>query len=114
MTSDLPDYTRYVQITVSFPSPDIPNPKPYEGSVTTAGVPVTLDVNADLGKNGGDGYITCDGPGNLLVTLSKDGATFTTNITVKVNEVLDLSGLNIDTIKIDATANNTAYRCMVV
>lgn len=114
MPTDLPDYTRHVAITVSFPSADIGNPKKYEGSIATAGSPATLDINTDLGRNSGDGYIVNDGPGDLQVDISKDGSTFTENITVKLDEVLDLSGLNIDTIKIDATVNGTAYRCLVI
>jgi len=111
---DLPDYTRYVAITVSFPSPTIGNPKKYEGTVATAGVKVTLAVNTDLGRNGGDGYITNDGDGNLKIDISKDGVTFETSITLEVDEVMDLAGLSIHTIKIDATENGTAYRCLVV
>ena len=114
MGGDMPDYLRYVSYTVLFPSPDIPNPKKYEGTVAVAGIPVTLAVKTDLGKNGGDGYITCDGAGDLLVDISKDGVVFETDITVKLSEVLSLSGLNIHTIKIDTTQSGTAYRCVVI
>ena len=114
MAGDLPDYTKYVQVTVSFPSPAIPNAKKYEGTIAVVGSPATLAVKTDLGKNGGDGYITCDGPGNLQVDISRDGVTFETDITIKLNEVLDLSGLSIHTIKIDATQNGTAYRVLVI
>jgi len=112
---DLPDYHGYV---ISIPAPPVPelvaNPKKYEGTVATVGTPVTLNVNTDLGRNSGDGYIVCDGPGGLEVDISYDGATFEENITVKKDEILDLGGLNIHTIKIDATVNGTAYRCLVV
>jgi len=112
---DLPDYHGYM---ISIPAPPVPelvaNPKKYEGTVATVGVPVTLNVNTDLGRNSGDGYIVCDGPGDLEVDLSYDGTTYEENITVKKDEILDLGGLNIHTIKIDATVNGTAYRCLVV
>jgi len=111
---DYPDGILPVTVTVVFPSVDIPNPKKYEGTVATAGTPVTLPVNDDLGKNAGDGYITCDGAGDLLVDVSKDGTDYETAITIKNTEVLLLGGLNIHTIKIDATQNGTAYRVLVV
>ncbi len=112
--SDLPDHTKLVQITVAFPSANIDNPKKYEGTVTTAGVPEVLDVNTDLGKNAGDGYIVCDGNGDLLVSISKDSVTFEEDITVKKDEILDLSGMNIDCLLIDATEDGTAYRVVVL
>jgi len=104
----------YVVVVPSEPSPLVHNPKKYEGTVATAGSPVTLDVNTDLGKNAGDGYIACDGDGNLEIDLSYNGVDFEEDITIKDGEALSLQGLNIDTIKIDATANNTAYRVLVI
>ena len=112
---DLPDYHEFV---ISVPAPPLPelvgNPKKYEGTVAEAGTPVTLEVNTDLGRNSGDGYIVNDGAGDLEVDISSDGATFETDITIKEDEILLLEGLNVHTIKIDATANGTAYRCLVV
>jgi len=103
-----------VEVTTNVPDPSVVNPKKYEGSVATVGVPTTLDVNDDLGHNAGDGYIVCDGPGNLEVDLSYDGSTFEEDITVKKNEVLLLGGMNIDSIKIDVTTDGTAYRVLVL
>ena len=103
-----------VKPSPSVPDPAVVNPKKYEGSVATVGVPVTLDVNDDLEHNSGDGYIVCDGPGDLEVDLSYDGSTFEEDITVKTDEILDLGGLNIDTIKIDVTQDGTAYRVIVI
>jgi len=112
---DLPDYHGYM---ISIPAPPVPelvsNPKKYEGTVAIAGTPVTLPVNTNLGRNSGDGYIVNDGPGDLQVDLSFDGVTYETDITIKKDEILDLGGLNIHTIKIDATVNGTAYRALVV
>jgi len=114
MPTDLPDYTRYVSMTVSFPSPIVGNPKKYEGSVAVVGTPVVLNVNTDLGKNAGDGYIINDGPGDLQIDISYDGTTFETDITVEEDEVFDLGGFNIHTIRIDATENGTEYRALVI
>jgi len=112
--SDLPDYTKYL-VSINLPAPAIVgNPKKYEGTVAIAGTPVTLNVNTDIGRNSGGGYIVNDGSGDLQVDLSFDGATYETDITIKKDEILDLGGLNIHTIKIDATVSGTAYRCLVV
>jgi len=114
LVEDLPDYHQYF-VSVSLPpSPDVTNPKKYEGSVATAGVPVTLSVNTDLGHNGGNGYLINDGPGDLEVDVSNDGLTFETDITVKEDEVLSLQGLSIHTLRIDATEDGTEYRVLVV
>ena len=112
---DLPDYTKYVINIPAPPSPElVTNPKKYEGTVAVVGTPATLNVNTDLGRNSGDGYIVCDGPGDLEVDLSDDGITFEEDISIKENETFDLGGLNTHTIKIDATSNGTAYRVLVV
>jgi len=75
---------------------------------------VTLDVNADLGHNGSNGYLTNDGPGDLKVDFSNDGVTFETDVTVEVDETISLEGLSLDTILIDATEDDTEYRVLVV
>lgn len=114
MTSGLPDYTRRITVVVLPATSDVKNPKKYEGSVAVVGTPDVLDVNADLDHNGTDGYIACDGSGDLEVDFSYDGTVFETDITIKNGEVFSLKGLNIDTIKVDATSNGTAYRVVVL
>lgn len=114
MVLDLPDYHQYF-VSVSLPqSPDVGNPKKYEGAVTTAGSPVTLAVNTDLGHNGRDGYIINDGAGNLEIDISNDGVTFEEDITLEPDEILSLTGLSIHTLILDATEDNTGYRSLVV
>lgn len=103
-----------VKPSPSVPDPAVVNPKKYEGTIATIGDPATLDINDDLGHNIGDGYIVCDGPGNLEVDISFDGSAFEEDITIKKNEVLRLNGMNVDTIKIDVTVDGTAYRVLVL
>ncbi len=82
---------------------------------------VTVDVNTALGRNSAGGWIACDGPGQLRVGLSADGTTgaittdgtTSTVLVVAAGEVLDLPA-GIDTMKIDADQNATAYRFEVV
>ena len=75
--------------------------------------PVSLDVNAALGHNAHDGYVVCDGAGNMTVAFSPDGTTFGDEATLKNGETISLEGLNIDTIRI-TWATNSAYRVFVV
>lgn len=101
---------------------DIGRPKVYETTVAVAGTPNTHDVNTDLGRNGGDGYIVNDGPGELEVEISDDGVNFMGGAatgadepaTLKKNEVLRLKGMTIDTLRIDADTDATAYRVVVI
>ena len=78
---------------------------------------ITVDINAALGRNSYGGWIANDGPGKLRVALSADGTTgaittdgtTSTVLVVAAGEVLDLPA-GIDTMKIDADQNSTAYR----
>lgn len=82
-------------------------------SFVTGESPVTHDVNADLGRNAVDGYITCDGPGNILIEISDNGTTFGSQHTLKVEDTLDLRNINVDKIKI-TWVSDSAYRILVV
>jgi len=129
MSSGQPDYTRQVAVTVF----DTPDPVTVQVSTTAGGVqfidgnsatfedssfvsgdsPATHDVNAALGRNGHDGYIVNDGAGNLTYQFSKDGTNWGGAHTLKKDETVKLTGLDIDSIKITWVAN-CGYRIMVV
>jgi len=86
----------------------------YEDTSFTSGdSPVVLDVNTDLGRNGRDGYIVNDGAGNFTVAVSDDGTTYGGSHTVKVDETLELTGLDIDKIRITWIADSS-YRVFIV
>ena len=88
--------------------------KVYEDTSFVVGdSPVTLDVNADMGRNARDGYIVCDGAGNILVKISRDGLTFDEQWTQKENEIVELTGLDIDKIRI-THVTDSSYRVNVV
>lgn len=122
MVSDLPDYITAVNVTVSFPSTEIGRPKVYDSTVASAGTKKTLDINTDLGRNGGDGYIKNKGDGLLYVYISDDGTNYNGGKTAGSNEKiiladkekLRLGGLNIDTIQLDSDEDGTAYKVVVV
>lgn len=88
--------------------------KVYEDTSFVSGdSPVTLDVNADMGRNAVDGYIVCDGSGNILVKISRDGLNFDEQWTQKENEIVNLKGFDIDKIRITHVADSS-YRVNVI
>jgi len=77
--------------------------------------PAVHDVNAALGgHNGHDGYITCDGAGDITVEFSPDGVTYGDAHTLKSAETISLEGLNIDLIRITRVSADSSYRVFVV
>jgi hypothetical protein len=84
-----------------------------DSSFVTGDSPATHDVNAALGRNGHDGYIVNDGAGNLTYQISNDGTNYGGAHTLKKDETVRLTGLDIDSIKITWSAD-TAYRILVV
>jgi len=82
-------------------------------SFLTGDSPVVLDVNADLGRNGRDGYIANDGAGNFTVEVSDDGTTYGGSHTVKAGEILEINGVDIDKVRITWIANS-AYRVFII
>lgn len=129
MTDDQPDYSQSVAVTVI----DTPDPMTVQVSTTAGGVqfiegrskkyedssfvtgdsPAVHDVNNDLGRNAHDGYIVNDGDGDLQYAISNDGNTYGDDHTLKKDETVKLTGMNIDKIRITWIAN-CGYRIMVV
>ena len=129
MASGQSDWTRAVAVTVF----DTPDPVTVQVSTSGSGQlwiagrtaafedasfvtgvsPVVHDVNFALGRNGHDGYIVNDGPGDLQYQISNNGTTYGGAHTLKQNETVKLTGLDIDSIKITWVAD-CGYRIMVV
>ncbi len=82
-------------------------------SFVTGDSPATHGVNAALGRNGHDGYIVNDGAGDLQYQVSDDGTNYGGAHTLKEDETVKLTGLNIYSIKMTWVAN-CGYRIMVV
>jgi hypothetical protein len=76
--------------------------------------PVTLDFNADTGRNAVEGWIISDGPGDFTVDISRDGLTFGDAFTMKKNEQVDLLRLNIDKLRITHGGTDSAYRVFLI
>lgn len=143
MTDDQPDYTQEVAVTVidtpdpitvvasvsspplnvTFPSTqDVNVLSDYiegrtasfeDASFVSGDSPATHDVNAILGRNGHDGYIVNDGAGDLQYQISDNGTNYGGAHTLKKDETVKLTGLDIDSIKI-TWISNCGYRIMVV
>ena len=79
----------------------------------TGDSPVVLDVNTDLGRNGRDGYIANDGAGNFTVEISDNETNYGGVHTVKAGEILEIEGIDIDSVRI-TWISNSSYRVFVV
>lgn len=89
--------------------------KTYEDTSFVVGEsPKVLDFNSDTGRNAVDGYIICDGAGNITVDFSLNGTTYGDKATLKTGEVLDLAGLDIDSLRITHTGTDSSYRAYLV
>lgn len=85
--------------------------KVYEdASFISADSPQTHDMNADTGRNAVDGYIICDGSGNIQVDISRNGIAFGDKFTMKKGERVNLLHLDIDKIRVTWTGTDSAYR----
>lgn len=79
---------------------------------TSAETLSVLNVLSDLGRSGHQGTFINDGPGEILVEISFDGATYGGLHTLKGGEQMALSDLKIAKIRL-TYVDPTAYRCMV-
>jgi hypothetical protein len=71
----------------------------------------TLDVEAVLKRNGIDGYVVCDGAGDITVEISGDGTNFDQEILLKKNERLNLINFNSNAIRV-TSVSLSAYRVL--
>lgn len=83
-----------------------------DANFTSADSPAVLDVATDLGRHGSRGYITNDGPGDILVEFSFDGTTYGGQHTLRGEDVLTLDDLKIRKIRI-THVDNSSYRALV-
>ena len=79
-------------------------------SFSSSDSPATIDFNSTLGRNAINGYVKCDGAGDIIVSISEDGSTYGDNIRLKSGETLSLRAISIDSIKITFDSANSSYR----
>ena len=75
--------------------------------------PALLPFNADTGRNSVDGYVICDGPGNIVCDFSRDGATYGGAWTMYSGEMIGVRNYDIHTLRITHVADS-AYRVNLI
>ena len=88
--------------------------KSYEGVLNAGNSPLILDFNADAGRNALDGWITCDGTGDILVAFSRDGAAFGDNWTMKEGENTNFRNFDIDSVRLTRISADSNYRVVLL
>ena len=81
-----------------------------DSSFVVGDSPKTIDLNAALGYNATAGYVACDGVGDILVKLSRNGTAFGEQFAMKSGDILPIDGLKLDTIVITHSGVNSSYR----
>jgi hypothetical protein len=79
----------------------------------TGDSPVTIDAYGDLGSYVHDGYIICDGAGNIQVDVSRDGITYGDKWTMKSGEKVSFLRMDIKKIRI-TWVSDSAYRLNII
>lgn len=76
----------------------------------------THDFNGDTGRTAVDGYIICDGTGNIKVDVSRDGLVYGDQFTIRAGENIGLAHLKIDSIRVRLTdtTSTSAYRIFLI
>lgn len=88
--------------------------KAYEDANFVVGdSPAVHDFYSDTGRYAIDGWIVCDGDGDIQVDYTRDGITYGSKWTMKKNETVDLLRLDIKKIRITHVADS-AYRIFLV
>jgi len=100
-------------VTTSFSPLGVVN-KAYEGTVTAGNSPVTIDFNLDAGRNAVDGWVNCDGDGDMQVSFSRDGVTYGDAWTMKKGENTGVRNFDIDSLKITHSGDDAAYRVVLI
>jgi hypothetical protein len=104
---------RATAVTTSFSPLGVVN-KSYEGTVTAGNSPIVLDFNGDAGRNAVDGWVNCDGDGDMLVAFSRDGITYGDDWTMKKGENTGVRNFDIDSIRITHSGTDAAYRVVLI
>ena len=75
--------------------------------------PATHDFYGDTGRFACDGYIICDGSGNIQVDYTRDGITYGDKWTMKTGERVVLLRLDIKKIRV-TWVSDSAYRINLI
>jgi len=93
---------------------DDADPQTFEDTSFVVGdSPATLDANTALGRNASEFTVINDGAGDFTVSISRDGAAFGDEHTMKNGETYSLANMSVDSIRITHVADS-AYRVIVI
>ena len=76
--------------------------------------PIVLDIKTDLGRDGVNGWIRCDGSGNILVEISNNGTDYGTQYTLKSGEAENILGDRVSKIRLTHSGTDSAYRIRMI
>ena len=79
----------------------------------TGDSPATHEFYTDTGRNSVDGWIICDGDGDIDVDISRDGISYGDKMTMKSGEIIDLLRWKVNKIRITWVADS-AYRVVLI
>ncbi len=83
----------------------------HDSSFTSGDSPAILSVKSSLSKIGVDGYIICDGAGDIHVKLSSDGVNYGSIIPIKYgDQPFSLKNRIVNKIQIIHTGTDSSYR----
>lgn len=83
-----------------------------EGALTAGTSPVTIDCNTALGRNANLLIVRNDGTGDFTVAMNIDGATWGDEATLKQGESLQITGLDLDSVRLTRVAADSNYRVL--
>lgn len=78
-------------------------------SFVSGGSPATHDVFSVLKRNAIDGYVICDGAGDLSFAISEDGTNYGQEIVLKSSEKKELKNISVNKIRVTHIADSS-YR----
>jgi hypothetical protein len=76
--------------------------------------PAVHDFYTDAGRYANDGYITCDGVGDIQVDISREGLTYGDKFVLKSGEKASLLRMKISKIRVTHTGTDSAYRINLI
>ena len=88
--------------------------KSYEDTAfITGSSPQVHDFYGDTGRDSVDGYIICDGDGDIQVDISRDGISYGDKFTMKKGEVVDLLHWRVNKLRV-TWVGDSAYRVVLI
>ena len=83
-------------------------------SFVTGDSPATHDFYTDTGgRCSVDGWVVCDGDGDISVSISRDGISYGDAMTMKSGEIIDLLRWKVNKIRVTWIADS-AYRIVLI